>query len=208
MIGGHLEIITEGRYCEAMGIMENHYRQGEPLSAAFGINWSQSYERLVLSELRENLSVMAVSDETNEVMGILANSVRRKTDSNKPVEVEDEPLRALLEFIAHMDNEIDLFNRIGLSEVFYCFVLAVHTKYRMHGLGTALVGTSLALAKELGFRAVKAECTSKFSQQIAEKFGAGVIDAFPYDQYQYKDKFISESACVHSCAKIVVLKVQ
>lgn len=205
VIGGHLKIITEDRYNDTFYIMENHFPKEEPLSAAFGVNWSQS-KPFFLPELKKHLSVMAVSDENDEIMGISINTVRRKTDSNELVDVDDEPLKASFEFVAHKDKEIDLFNRFGLSEVFHCYSLAVHLNYRRQGLGTALVGTSLALAKELGFRAVKAECSSKTSQNIFEKFGAEVICVLPYDQYKYRDKYISESADMHTCTKIVLTK--
>ena len=205
MIGGHLEIITEDRYSDAFSIMEKHFPQEEPLSAAFGVNWSQS-EPLFLPALKKHLSVMAVSDESNEVMGILINSVLKKTDLNETVGVDDDPLRASYDFVAHKDKEIDLFNRFGLCEVFLCYALAVHLNYRRQGLGTVLVGSSLALAKELGFRAAKADCSSNFSQKIFEKFGAEVICVLPYDQYKYKGKYISESAGVHSCTKILLAK--
>ena len=72
----------------------------------------------------------------------------------------------------------------------------------MQGLGTALVGASLDLAIELGFHAVRADCSSKFSQQIFQKFGAGALCVLPYDQYKYNGKYISESSGVHVCTKI------
>ena len=38
--GGHLELITENRYGDAMEIMENHFLQGQTLCGAFGVKWS------------------------------------------------------------------------------------------------------------------------------------------------------------------------
>ena len=206
MIAGHLEIITEDRYSDAFSIMEKHFPQEEPLSSAFGVSWSKS-EPLFLPVLTKHLSVMTVSDVTNEVTGILINSVLKKTDFNETVDVDIDPLRASYEFVAHKDKEIDLFNRFGLCEVFLCYALAVHLNYRRQGLGTALVGSSWALAKELGFRAVKADCSSNFSQKIFGKFGAQLICVLPYDQYKYKDKYINKSAGVHICTKILLAKV-
>ena len=207
MTGGHLELITENRYGDAMYIMENHFLEGQPLCGAFGVKWSKSFERLSLTALKDNLSVMSVSNKTNEVMGILINSVLKQTDSNDSVDIEDESLKALYEFLAHKDDEIDLFNSFGLGELFEGFLLGVNTNYRRLGVGTALAGTSLALAKELGFKAIKADGTSNFSQHIFEKFGAEAIAVLPYDKYKYKDKYISESAGAHTCTKILLLKL-
>ena len=99
--GGHLELITENRYGDAMYIMENHFLEGQPLCGAFGVKWSKSFERLSLTALKDNLSVMSVSNKTSEVMGILINSVLKQTDSNDSVDIEDESLKALYEFLAH-----------------------------------------------------------------------------------------------------------
>ena len=60
---------------------------------------------------------MAVSNETNEVMGSLINSVVKQSDSNNSVDIDDEPLKALYEFLAHKDDKIDLFNSFGLWEL-------------------------------------------------------------------------------------------
>ena len=92
---GHLELITENRYSDAMEIMEYHFLQVQPLCGAFGVKWSKSFERLSLAVLKENLSIMAVSKETNEVMGILINSVVKQSDSNNSVDIEDQPLKAV-----------------------------------------------------------------------------------------------------------------
>ena len=93
-------------------------------------------------------------------------------------------MKASYKFVAQNDKEIDIFNRFGLSEVFLCYALAVHRVYRLRRLGTALRGANLDLAKELGFHAVRAGCSSKFSQQIFEKFGAEALCVLPYDQYK------------------------
>lgn len=204
MTGGHLEIIPEERYSEVIDIMANHFVPDEPLSAAFGVVWSPDFEKLVLSDLKKNLSVMAVSDDTNEIMGIRVCGLRTKTDSTSLDHMEDEPLRSLFTFLAHKDGEIDFFNKFDVSEQFHFLSLAVHAKYRRRGLGSILLGTCVALAKELGFKVIKGEGTSNFSQRIYEKYGFETVCILPYDQYKYKDKFVSEGTGIHTCTKIYV----
>lgn len=202
--GGHLEIIQEDRYSEVIDIMANHFVPDEPLSAAFGVVWCPDFEKLVLSNLKMNLSVMAVSDDTNEVMGIRICGVRKKTDTDNLDEMEDEPLRSLFKFLGSEDDEIDFFNRYGVSEQFHFLSLAVHAKYRRRGLGNILLGACVALAKELGFKAIKGEGTSNFSQRIYEKQGFESVLALPYNQFKYKGKYLSEGTGLHACTKIYV----
>ena len=202
--GGHLEIITEDRYSDVIDIMANYFVPDEPLSVAFDVVWCPDFEKLVLANLKENLSVMAVSDDTNEVMGIRVCGVRKKTDSDNLAEIENEPLRSLFEFLSHKNEEIDFFNKYGVSEQFHFLSLAVNAKYRRRGLGNILLGTCVALAKELGFKAIKGEGTSNFSQRIYEKQGFETVFVLPYDQYKYKDKYVSEGTGIHTCTKIYV----
>ena len=202
MTGGHLEIITEDRYNDVIKIMANDFVPDEPLSVAFGVVWSPDFEKLVLANLKENVSVMAVSDDTNEIMGIRVCGVRKKTDSTSNDGMEDEPLRSLFEFLDHKSAEIDFFNKYGVNEQFHFLSLAVNANYRRRGLGNILLGTCAALANELGFKAIKGEGTSNFSQRIYEKQGFETVFVLPYDQYKYKGKYLSEGTGIHTCTKI------
>ena len=198
-------MITEDRYSDVIDIMANHFVPDEPLSNAFGVVWSKAFEEIVLSDLKKYLSVMAVSDDTNEVMGIRICGLRTKSDSGDLSHIEDEPLRSLFTFLAHKDTEVDFFNRYGVSEQFHFLSLGVHAKYRRRGLGGVLLGTCVELAKELGFKAIKGEGTSLFSQRIYEKQGFETAYELPYDEYKYKDKYIIEGTGIHKCTKIYVL---
>ena len=203
--GGHLEMITEDRYSEVIEIMAKHFVPHEPLSIAFGVVWTKAFEEVVLSDLKKYLSVMAVSDDTNEVMGIRVCGVRKKSDSGDLSEVSDEPLRSLFTFLAHKDGEIDFFNRYGVSEQFHFLSLSVHEKYRRRGLGGILLATCIELARELGFKVIKGEGTSAFSQRIYEKHGFETVYVLPYEEYKYKDKPVKEGTGIHKCTKIYAL---
>ena len=72
--------------------MEKHVPIDETLSDVFCVDWSQS-RPLFLPALKKHLSIMAVSDEIDDVMGILINTVQRKDELMETVEVENEGLK-------------------------------------------------------------------------------------------------------------------
>ena len=58
IVNGKLAIITPDRYEEAYDILANDFIPYEPLSQAFGLtNWDERFKKMVLEDLRKNLSV-------------------------------------------------------------------------------------------------------------------------------------------------------
>lgn len=203
--GGHLELITQDRYDDVKDIMVNHFMPDETICKAFGVVWNPFSEQKFLAVLKLNLSIMAVSEDTNEVMGIRTCRVTKKNDVNDFSDVTYENVKDLWTFLCHRDNEMDLFNRFNLTEIFHFVNLGVHRKYRRRGLGYILLSAGVALAKELGFKAVKGEGTSNFSQRIYEKRGFETVLEIPYNQYKYKDGYLGERTGEHTSTKIYLL---
>ena len=177
----------------------------EAICQAFGVVWNPFSEKKILSLLKENLSIMAVSDDTNEVMGIRTCRVAKETDKSDFSDVTYENVRDLWTFLTHKDAELDLYNRFNISEMFHFVNLAVHKKFRQRGLGSILLGTAVALAKELGFKAIKGEGTSEVSQRIYEKHEFKLVCEMRYDQYKYKDTYLIERTGKNKSTNIYVL---
>lgn len=203
--GGHLELIQEDRYVDVMDIMANQFMPDETICGAFGVVWNQFSEQKISSVLKQNLSIMAVSDDTNEMMGIRTCRIAKKSDVNDLSHVTYENVKDMWTFLCHKDEEMDLFNRFNLEEMFHFVTLAVHKNYRRRGLGFILLSAGVALAKELGFKAVKGEGTSTFSQRIYEKRGFETILEIPYNQYAYKGGYLGERTGQHTSTKIYML---
>ena len=200
---GHLELISEDRYDDVLDIIANHFMKNEPLCNAFGVQMSPFFERRILARLKNFLSVAAISDKTNDIMGVSLCQVAKTSDKLDLNDIDDESTRALLTFLTHRDSD-NPYN-YGVAEVFCVMNLAVHEKYRRRGLGYSLLGTSVTLAKELGFKAIKGEATSNFSQRLFEKHGFECILELPYNQYKYRDVYLSERTGEHTRTKRYML---
>ena len=205
--GGHLALITEDRYTEIKDILANHFMPDETICGAFNVVWNPFSERKLCSLLKENLSIMAVSDDTNEIMGVRTCRVAKATDKSDFSDVTYENVKALWTFLTHKDTEIDIYNHYHVSEMFHFVNLAVHKKFRRRGLGSILLGAGVALAKELGFKAIKGEGTSDISQRIYEKHNFTTVYEMRYDQYKYKDSYLNEKTGANTSTKIYVLQL-
>ena len=198
-------MIQEDRYNDVMDIMANQFMPDETICGAFGVVWNPFSEQKITSVLKQNLSIMAVSDDTNETMGIRTCRIAKKSDVNDLSHVTYENVKDMWTFLCHKDKEMDLFNRFNLEEMFHFVTLAVHKNYRRRGLGFILLSAGVALAKALGFKAVKGEGTSAFSQRIYEKRGFETILEIPYSQYAYKGGYLGERTGEHTSTKIYLL---
>lgn len=205
---GRLAIITPDRYEETYDIMGNHFVPDEPLSRAFGVTWHDDFETLTHDQLVQNLSICMIDKDTREIMGVRLIGLMKKSDPhNYFSNIKYEPLRSLYEFLTHKDKEINFFERYGVDEAVHFFTLGVHKKYRRMGLGGRLLAAAVAMSRELGFKAIKGEGTSNFSQRIYEKQGFETLLEMPYDNYFYKGKPIRDGTGEHTMTKIYGLKL-
>ncbi|XP_052286365.1 arylalkylamine N-acetyltransferase-like 2 isoform X2 [Dreissena polymorpha] len=203
-----LEIITPDRYNDAFAILKDHFIPDEPLGWAFGVKWHQEFQDVCKKALSDNCSLCMMSKENNAIMGVCL--IEYKSSSDPPPNFDFmtyEELRELLKFVTHKSKEVDFFNRYGVDEALYFFMLGVHKKYQRIGLGSRLLEAGVALGKELGFKAIKVEATSNFSQRICQKLKFECILDMPYDDYTFRGKKLSESTGEHKMTKVLGLKL-
>jgi len=205
---GKLAIITPDLYDQAFDILVNHFFPDAPLSKAFGVTWSKVLEKAVLEDLKTNISICMISKDTEEIMGITVSGIIRKTDP--PLDssnIECERLKSLLTFMTHKDDEINFFECYNVDEAVHFFTLGVKRKYRRMGLGDRLLAAAVAMSRELGFKAVKSEATSIYSQRIFEKQGFDIVLTMPYDSYYYNGRPLIDLTGEHTMTKIYGLRI-
>lgn len=148
-------------------MVKNHYIPDEPISHSIGLQRSYEIEMILNKTLSENVSLCALHKDTKEVMGIRVCSVMKKGDQPMVESLfTDKKIRTLVRFVTQKDDEVDCFNRLVVDEVFHFYILGVCRKYRQKHIGSVLLNAAVAFASELGYKAVKGEGTSKFSQKI------------------------------------------
>ena len=122
--------------------------------------------------------------------------------------MECERLKSVFTFLTHKNDEVNFFERFKVAEAFSVFTLGVKKPYRRMGFGGKLAAAAVALSRELGFKVMKVETTSKFSQKIFQKEGFEVLLKMPYDSYYYNGRPINESTGEHTMATVYALKIE
>ena len=188
--------------------MANNFAHDEPLCQAFGVTWNKDLENIMLETLKNNVSICMISKDTNEIMAVQITGVMKKVDSLQDLsDIENEPLRSLLTFLTHRDKEVNFFERYKVDEGIHFFTLTVNKKYRCNGVGGHLIAVCVAMSRELGFKVIKGEGTSNFSQRIAEKQGFDIVLEMPYASYFYNGRPLIESTGEHTMTKVYALKI-
>ena len=186
--------------------MINHYLPDEPLCRAFGIEQGPFSSRM-LWRLRKNVSIMIVTDETKEIIGALICNIEKKDEIFDLNSVTNDNLRGLKCFLTHNDLLLDIYDKYGVTELFHVGNAAVHKKYRHQGLGFILFGAIIALAKELGFRALIGEGTSIAPKRLFEKHGFETVLELSYSDYKHKDNYLRDRIGDHTSMKVYSLYV-
>ena len=185
--------------------MANHFIPEEPLCNAFGVTMEENFERIITDLLRENLSVMMVSNTDNRIMGVEINGVMRSSDISDTDSITYQPLRNLFKFLEHRDDEFDLYNRFGTNEAMHFFSAGVHKDFRRLGVGTRLLKACEGMAKELGFTVLKGEVTSNYTQMLCERRGYDFALEMPYDSYMYNGEPLSNKTGPHKKALLIAI---
>ena len=183
--------------------MANHFISEEPLCNAFRVTMEENFERIITDLLRENLSVMMVSNTDNRVIGIAINGVMRSSDISDTDSITYQPLRDLFKFLEHRDDELDFFNRFGTNEAMHFFSAGVHKDFRQQGVGTRLLEACAWMTKELGFTVIKGEATSIYTQIVCKKGGFDFVLEMPYDSYIYNGEPLRNKTGPHTKTVLV-----
>ena len=172
----------------------------EPLFTALDLK-IEAYTGRLLWRLRQNVSIMAVEDKSNEIMGVFLCNVKKKSDKTDLASFSDESMREKFIFTSQKEPAYDIFARSGIDAVFYLGNVSVHNDYRQQGLGFILFESAVAFAKALGFKGITGEGTSNFSQKLFEKLGFETILRLAYSDYKYKQRYLCERTGVHTAMK-------
>ncbi|XP_057655511.1 arylalkylamine N-acetyltransferase 1-like [Diorhabda carinulata] len=163
----------------------------EPLNASVGLSLygkpCSLLEQYDLSTLEEGLSVMAVDTYTNEIAGVLLNGTSKKGDIEEAIKrmetIDNIPYQQIFGLLNNVNKELDLFTKYRVDKIFEFRILAVDPKYRGQGVGKELFLRSEMIAAENGFKLMKVDATSFFTQKICDSFGFETIKTIRYGDY-------------------------
>ena len=185
--------------------MKTEYAPDEPLSRSLEIVFDEEIEELLRHLLRENLSILLVSNNSDEIIaGRLSTIAKKNEHSDTMKNLKNPKLFTLYTFSTHKDEELNAFDKYEVDKAVNFLILAVDRRYRRKGIATKIMDAAMKFYSEIGMERVviKGEATSNFSKRIYEKFGFETLHEFHYEDYKVDGEVVFKKTGEHKSSKI------
>ena len=169
--GISFRIANHSRYDEVQNLLYNNFHVDEPMSKTLkmydGITRSPILNQFALDGLNENMSIIAIDDKTNRLLGVSINQTAKPSNLDPEEELQeylktynDTRFGHILNVLHRVNqNSGNLFNALNTDIFFDIKMVATDRTLRKGGLAKDLLQRSVDLARVLGFSAVKTEAT-------------------------------------------------
>ncbi|XP_060530571.1 arylalkylamine N-acetyltransferase 1 [Cylas formicarius] len=186
-------LIPPSRFEDVIGHLRVNFPD-EPLNAAVGLCFHGKpcplLEHHDWKTLEDGLSVMVTDKDTGKIAGVALNGISRLGDTEKAIEeltaIENLQYRRIFGLLNDVNKELDLFSKYGIEKIFEIRILSVDSGYRGKGIAKELFIQSEIVARDNGFKLMKTDATSLFTQKVAESQGFHVEKSVNY--HDYKDE--------------------
>ncbi len=195
------QVIDPSRYEETIVFLYDHYLVQEPTGkAVYGSTVPErntGLDKYLLTSLQLNLSLCAIDEESNKIIGIILCYIADINDPDHVKTYEDyirdgfTPQLATLFMIDGTLNLKQLLDEHKQTKLFYMFIIGVDGYYCKRGIGTELVKRSMDYAAtKHGYSMFAVLCTSYYTQKLYEKLGYQRIKEMKYEDYMFKDEAV------------------
>ncbi|XP_063932539.1 uncharacterized protein LOC135144393 [Zophobas morio] len=169
-----------------------HNFPDEPLNASVGLcvhgKPCELLEHHDLMTMQDGLSVMALDKATGEIAGVALNGIARKGDVEKALEdmktIDNIKYQRIFGLLNNVNKTADLYSKYNVDKIFELRILSVDSRFRGKGLAKELFRRSEMVAKEHGFKLIKVDATSLFTQRVAECLDFIVEKSVKYGDYK------------------------
>ncbi|CRL06485.1 CLUMA_CG019607, isoform A [Clunio marinus] len=86
-----------------------------------------------------------------------------------------------LRLYARLAKEANIFQRFNVDKIFHISAMIVHSDYQRRSIGTKFAQKSFALGASLNYKYCSINCSSIYTQNIAEKFNMELVGDIPMD---------------------------
>ena len=201
----HLELATDKRMDAVIKFVNEEFAPDETISKSLEFVQDEEVEQIIRHTFRENLSVLLISNSTDEIIAVrLSHTTEKEGNSELKKKVKNKKFVTMLTFLTHKDEESNPFDKYGVDKAVYFVMLGVDRRYRRRGIGTKIMDAAIKFYSEIGIEPVviKGEGTSNFSKRIYEKFGFETLHEFPYEDYKIDGEIVFNNTGEHKSCKI------
>lgn len=188
----HLELSSEERMDSLISFLKETFWIDEPLCKSLGLHVCEDTTRRTAYRLKDNLSILMVSNSTGNIIGCLTMCIVTVNVADDTAILQNENLKKIRTFLAHKWEEKNVFKHFGVKKAVHFLHLSTDKNYQRRGIASKLMQASLTFCRELGFTPVciAADCTSNISQKIFEKFEFENLYTVRYDEYKVNDEIV------------------
>jgi GNAT superfamily N-acetyltransferase len=159
-----------------LDFIEKHFFKTDPLSKSLNLTQRSlegSVEVFVLDALKQGLTLIAKSKESEEIIGACVNIRSCHFDASKYLELakctNSTNSKKLFHIWSLLAREPRLHEDLNERCIFEVKMLTVKDIHQGQGIGTELLKKSLELARDSNFSYASMNCTSEYAKKIAEK---------------------------------------
>ncbi|GLV41104.1 Agmatine N-acetyltransferase [Carabus blaptoides fortunei] len=203
--------VTPNDYQSVMELFWNSYFIAEPTTVAAGLANTRNvtFENKIMESMAQGMSLMVRCRYDGSVVGAAINTAMCPWDPDLMDEFADtcscQRMSDLLHFLAHISRAPKLWTRFCETKIFEVSYLATRPDDRRQGIGLALLQRSLDLGKDLSYKVLRVDGTSRYTQLICEKLKMKMVYEIPYESYRGPDgKVLFRPPPPHTSVKIYV----
>lgn len=122
-----------------------------------------------------------------QIAGVALNGCLHSQDAEtswKTIEaLEDDAFKKIFVFLHTHNTQHNLFKEFNVDKIFEVRILSVDAKFRGQGIAKNLLRKCEEIAIENGFRMLKLDATSLFTQKVSASLGYQMRSEYRYDEY-------------------------
>nr|XP_018911799.1 PREDICTED: uncharacterized protein LOC109040347 [Bemisia tabaci] len=206
-------VLEEDRLKDALAVLVEGFYPDEPATSLYyrvseDEEAIQELNLLMAETAKDEISVIAVSAQTDRVVGVLFNKIQEKT---KPGELpffekfkrgcKNARSIGLIDYMAEIDDKVDVLGAFNVDRMVELVFLGVSPAYRKRGIAQDLFTLSLEYVKSK--RVAEVACTlgtSVFTQRIAKKHNFKNMVEVPYERDHTDDHVFDRVVSIHQKA--------
>lgn len=220
LAGIQYRIANESRYEDVVNSLYANFFTDEPMSHCLeltdGVKRDPILDEFVYAALNENLTIMAIEEDTGKLVGACINVVAKKEDKDASLEESLEKYKdSKFKHIVHLLHIVnadagDIYSELNSDCLFDIKMISAEKHHRKGGLATDLLRRSVDLAKCLGFKGVKTEATGLYSRKAFTKIGFEVKAECIYEDFVSMDgeKLFVGAIDPHRCTTLMTKRIQ
>lgn len=144
---------------------------------------------------------MAFKD--SKLVGVLVAGAITSDVVDDDFDNKDSKTADIFRFLSYIEKKADYCNRLQVLQSLHIHVLSIHPDHQRQGIASQLFTHCVETGKTKNYPAFSTDCSSYYSERIAEKFGMSCLSTTTYDEY---NEHIGKQIFIGVCEPHSVIK--